>query len=356
MRTALVYDRVNKWGGAERVLLAFHEIFPEAPLFTSVYDAKNAPWARAFPKIHTSFLQKIPFAKGNHELFPFLMPIAFESFSFDDYELVISVTSEAAKGIITKPGTRHVCYLLTPTRYLWSGYAGYFNNPVLRFFSKPVINYLRSWDKIAAERPDTVIAISTEVQRRIRKYYNRNSEVVFPPLTLETGRVNSKEGKYYLVVSRLVPYKKVGLVVKAFNKLKYPLVIVGKGSEEIKLRLTAISPNTKFVGQVTDSELQNYYAGCKALIFPQNEDFGLTAVEAQAFAKPVIAYRAGGALDSVIEGETGIFFNDQNWRSLYDAVKKFEKLKFDSKIIIRNAQRFAEDRFRKNLLGLINNI
>ena len=181
LKIAVVYDRVNKWGGAERVLLTLHEMFPDAPLYTSVYDERSAPWAKVFPKVYTSFLQKIPFAKSNHEYLGWLMPMVFEQFDFGEYDLVISVTSEAAKGIITRPGTMHICYLLTPTRYLWSGYEGYFKNPFLRFFSKPVINYLRAWDKIAAMRPDKIIAISTEVRRRIKKYYGRDSEIVFPP-------------------------------------------------------------------------------------------------------------------------------------------------------------------------------
>jgi hypothetical protein len=183
MKVAIVYDRVNKWGGAERVLLTLHEMFPEAPLYTSVYDPKGAHWAKAFPKIYTSFLQKFFLAKSNHEFYALLLPMAFESFNFDKYDLVISVTSEAAKGIITKPGTRHICYCLTPTRYLWSGYEEYFENRILRFVTKPFVNYLRKWDEIVAQRPDEIIAISTAVQERIKKYYNRESKIVFPPAT-----------------------------------------------------------------------------------------------------------------------------------------------------------------------------
>lgn len=184
MKVAIVYDRVNKWGGAERVLLTLHKMFPKAPLYTSVYDAKNAKWAKVFPKIYTSFLQKIPFAKSNHELLAPFMPFVFSRFNFDNYDLVISVTSEAAKGIITRPETLHVCYCLTPTRYLWSHYSLYFKNPFLKFLSKPVINYLRKLDKVSAQRPDIMIAISTEVQKRIKKYYDRDSEIIFPPCTI----------------------------------------------------------------------------------------------------------------------------------------------------------------------------
>ncbi|MCX6706351.1 MAG: glycosyltransferase family 4 protein, partial [Candidatus Woesebacteria bacterium] len=209
MKIALVYDRVNKWGGAERVLLTLHEMFPDAPLYTSVYDEASTSWAKVFPKIYTSFLQRIPFAKSNHELFGWLMPLAFETFNFDMYDLVISITSEAAKGIITKPKTKHICYCLTPTRYLWSHYDLYFKNKLFRFISKPFINYLRNWDKVAAQRPDQIIAISTEVKNRIKKYYNRDAEVIFPPVSLHHKKYLSKNHAYYLIVSRLVPYKRV---------------------------------------------------------------------------------------------------------------------------------------------------
>lgn len=347
MKVAIVYDRVNKWGGAERVLLALHKMFPKAPLYTSVYDSKNASWAKVFPEIKTSFLQKFTFLRNKHELLPYLMPIAFESFNFDEYDLVISVTSEAAKGIITRPGTRHVSYLLTPTRYLWSGYLEYFKNIFFRLISAPIVKYLRSWDKVAAQRPDKIISISNEIKERVNKYYNLESDVIFPPITLNSPIGQVKEGKYYLVVSRMVSYKKVDLIIKAFNKLKYPLVIIGTGSEENKLRVLADRKYIKFAGSVSDTELAEYYRNSKALIFPQEEDFGLVVVEAQSFGKPVIAYKKGGALDTVIENKTGVFFNEQIWQSLYEAVKRFEKITFDSKIIIRNAKRFSEENFRK---------
>ena len=184
MKVALVYDRINKWGGAERVLLALHKLFPNAPIFTSVYSPQKAPWANDL-KVKPSFLQKYPHVINNHELYPFLMPVAFERFNFTGFDLVISLTSEAAKGIVTKPGTVHICYCLTPTRYLWSGHEEYFKNPTLRFFSRPVVSYLRKWDKAAAKRPDTFIAISKEVQKRIKKYYGRESMVIYPPVELK---------------------------------------------------------------------------------------------------------------------------------------------------------------------------
>lgn len=184
VKTALVYDRVNKWGGAERDLLALHEIFPDAPLYTALFHSKKAPWTSSFPKVIPSFLQKIPFASDRHERFPYLMPLAFESFDFSHYDIVISVTSEAAKGIITKPGTLHICYCLTPTRYLWSHYEIYFKKASFRAITKPVVSYLRYWDKIAAQRPDVIVSQSTEVQKRVKKYYGRESELIFPPVEI----------------------------------------------------------------------------------------------------------------------------------------------------------------------------
>ena len=366
MKIALVYDRMNKWGGAERVLLALHKLFPAAPLYTSVYDKKKASWAKVF-NIKTSFLQNFPFAM-NHELFAVLMPLAFESFYFDKYDLVISVTSEAAKWIITKPMTKHICYCLTPTRYLWSGYDEYFRNPILRFLSKPFIWYLKTWDKIAAQRPDAYIAISKEVQGRIKKYYGRESEVVYPPVEISNSKSqipnksqtqkSKMQNGYFLIVSRLVLYKKIELVIKAFNKLKLPLKIVGTGTDAGRLKSMA-GPTIEFLGYLTDKELIEYYKGCRALIFPGLEDFGLTILEAQSFGKPVIAFRAGGALETVIDpstgsgSATGLFFNEQNVESLIKAIKQFDNMKFDLKDCMENAEKYSFEAFRKNFLSEI---
>jgi glycosyltransferase involved in cell wall biosynthesis len=350
-KVALVYDRVNKWGGAEQVLLALHEIFPKAPLYTAVYSKKHAPWANVFPKIITSGM------RGKHELLPFLMPLAFESFNFTDFDLVISITSEAAKGIITHPGTTHVCYCLTPTRYLWSGYNDYFQNKILKYLTKPIISYLKAWDKIAAQRPDRLIAISSVVRERIDKYYDRESVVVYPPVNtkFETKNFKLKNKNYYLIVSRLVPYKKIDIAIKAFNKLGYLLVIVGTGSEMAKLKHQA-KKNIGFTGFVRDDELVGYYQHAKALIYPQEEDFGITAVEAQSYGIPVIAYKKGGALDTVIEGKTGVFFDKQNPDSLILGVRKFEQQNFERKDLINNAKRFSKENFKQEFLKAINNV
>ncbi len=356
MKVALVYDRVNKWGGAERVLLALNKIFPDAPLYTSVYDKKKAPWTNVF-KIKTAFLQNFPFASGYHEYYAVFMPLAFESFTFDEYDLVISVTSEAAKGIITKPGTLHICYCLTPTRYLWSGYNEYFKNPILRFFSKPVVSYLSFWDKIASQRPDSLIAISGEVQKRIKKYYGRDSSIIHPPLGLlhtesQLDKKNIVRGRsaesFFLIVSRLVPYKKIDLAIEVFNELRLPLKIIGTGIEENRLRRMA-KANIEFLGYLTDKELVGYYKECQALIFPQEEDFGLTILEAQSFGKPTIALKKGGALDIVLDGKTGIFFEVQSKKSLEDAILKFQKMTFNPEDSIKNAEKFSFEEFKTKL-------
>ncbi|OGM60399.1 hypothetical protein A2955_03065 [Candidatus Woesebacteria bacterium RIFCSPLOWO2_01_FULL_37_19] len=370
MKIVLVYDRVNRWGGAERVLLALHEIFPDAPLYTSVYSPEKNLWAKVFPQIIPSFLNQVKYLRTRNQIIPYLMPIAFESFRFDNFDLVISVSSEAAKGIITKPKTLHICYCLTPTRYLWSHYEFYFRGPALKAITKPLVAYLRKWDKIAAQRPDVMIGISTAVQQRIKKYYERESELIYPPVDVDkfknplAGRAgqnsnskvknnNLKFKEYYLVVSRLVPYKKIDLAIEAFNELGLPLVVVGKGSEGKKLKSIA-KDNIEFLDLVPDSELISLYKEAKAFIFPQEEDFGITAVEAQAAGCPVIAYRGGGALDTVIENKTGIFFGEQTKKSLVAAVKRFKGLDFKKEDLIDNSERFSKKIFQNKFLDLIN--
>lgn len=366
MRVAIVYDRVNKFGGAERVLLALHEILPKAPLYTSVYSEKNAKWAKVFPAIHTSFLQAIPFAKNNHEFFPFLMPLAFSLFNFDKYDLVISVTSEFAKNITVKNG-KHICYCLTPTRYLWSHEDEYINfkfkifNQFLKFL---IINWLKKVDLTSSKKPDVIVSISHEIQSRVKKYYRRDSEIIYPPV--DTNNLNFKNFKlnsnfkfqiknYYLVVSRLVSYKKVDLAIKAFNKLGHQLIIVGSGREERKLRKIA-NKNIKFAGFVSERELISLYSHAKALVFPQEEDFGITAVEAQSFGVPVIAYKKGGALDTVVDKKTGIFFEKQTVNGLKKAIQQFNNLTIEPSFCIKNAKRFSKQIFRKQFLELTKNL
>lgn len=345
MKVALVYDRVNKWGGAERVLLALHELFPQAPLYTSVYHYGRAPWAGVFD-IRTSFLQNFPFAKDSHELYPLLMPAAFESFTFDDYDLVISVTSEAAKGVITKPGIVHICYCLTPTRYLWSGRSEYFSNPFLSFLATPAISYLKKWDLVAASRPDHYIAISEEVKTRLHNFYGRDSAIIHPPVELFAGiPLKKTAGDYYLVVSRLVAYKRVDLAIKACNRLGLPLKIVGTGNEEEHLRKIA-GPTVEFIGSISDEGLIKLYQHAKALIFPGLEDFGIVMAESLGFGKPVIAFARGGAKDIVEDGRSGVLFASQNVTALVEAIVRSQKIDFDPKTLRKRAELFSKAQFK----------
>ncbi len=365
MKVALVYDRINKWGGAERVLLALHKLFPNAPIFTSVYSPQKAGWAKEF-SVKPSFLQRFSHAVTHHELYPFLMPVAFERFNFSEYDVVISLTSEAAKGIVTKPGTVHICYCLTPTRYLWSGYNEYFKNPALKILAAPTVSYLRKWDKVAAKRPDTFVAISKEVQQRIKTYYDRESVVIYPPVAVASSverlassfKKNIKNNDYFLIVSRLskfTKYKRIDLAIQACNELKLPLKIIGEGSWKKELEKMA-GPTVTFLGDVDDKALREYYQNCKALIFPALEDFGLTVVEAQAFGKPVIAFRGGGALETIQEGKTGLFFDKQTKESLINALQVFDHMQFDPKESKKNAGRFSQRSFKNAFLKLVHQI
>jgi len=365
MKVALVYDRVNKWGGAERVLLALHEIWPDAPLFTGVYNPQSAKWADVF-EVKPSLIDKLIFTRTRHELFAWLMPFGFENFLFDDYDLVISVTSAEAKGIITKPKTLHICYCLTPTRYLWSNDKQYRNSihPAIRWVADPVLTYLRKWDKVAASRPDAYVAISEYVSNRIKRYYNRDSVVIYPPVsqladTHSRSVIHTPEmGKgYYLVVSRLVKYKKVDLAIKACEQLKHSLVIIGTGSEKDYLQKLA-GNNTTFISDVNDGELAGYYQSCKALIAPQEEDFGLVAAEAQSMGKPVITFYKGGVSEIVKDGVTGKYFNKQTVASIIEALADFDASVYNSKEIRSKSKKFSKlnfmRKFEKHSLSMLN--
>jgi len=354
MKVALVYDRVNKFGGAERVMLALHNLFPDAPLFTLVHDPANSKWADAFTVIPT-FLNSIPFIRSKHELLAPIAPLAFESFNFDKFDLVISVTSSDAKAVITKPNTMHVCYCLTPTRYFWSGKDDYHKDLKMKLLPKTIKKYLRTVDLLTSKRPDEYIAISNEVKDRISRYYNRDSVVIYPPiddLFFRTKSTSPQKQKYYLVVSRLVPYKKVDLVIKVFNKRADPLLIIGSGSELARLRKLA-KGNITFLENVDDPSLREHYLQAKAVIFPQHEDFGLVPLEAQACGTPVIAFGKGGALETVINGKTGLLFHSQSVASLSQAIEKFEKIVISPQDCKENAGKFSFSSFSKQLTGWI---
>ncbi len=326
-KTAIVYDWIDKWGGVERLLLVLHDMFPDADFYTSYYDPAKASWAKDLA-ITSSFMQKLPdFIKASRILSLSFYPYAFESFNFSDYQVVISVSSSFAKGVITKPQTLHIAYLLTPTRYLWTHEAEYASETT-RSVGKFFINHLKEWDRIAATRPDQIVSISQTVADRCRNYYDRSSTVIYPPFdTSYWGafkKVSPLEEDYYLLVSRLEPYKKVDQVLEAFTTLpEQKLIVIGEGSQFKALRAKA-SHNVEFLSQVTDQKLAQYYTHARALIMPQEEDFGYVALEAQFFGSPVIAYRKGGAVETIIEEKTGIFYDDQTAESLKNTIQKFD--------------------------------
>lgn len=367
LKVALVYDRINKIGGAERVLEALHEIWPTAPIYTAVYNKNTAKWADMF-RVYTSFLQSLPVARVHHEWFAWATPMAFERFSFDEYDVVLSVTSAEAKNIITKPGTVHICYCLTPTRYLWSGASEYMTHSHIglpTWLVKPVLSltqtYLRDWDLIASTRPDYYLAISERVKQRILTYYARNVErVIYPPVLIDfftpsTDKKPPHHKAYFLIVSRLVAYKKVDQVIAACNQLKLPLVVIGNGAEETYLKKMA-GNTIQFIDSVTDVELRTWVRGCTAFIFAGDEDFGISTVEAQSCGKPVIAYKHSGVSEIVIDGVTGVLYDEQTTEGLVAALNTFRKQWYDSTLCRRNAERFSLSRFKSEMKNAVETI
>lgn len=356
MKVALVYDRVNKFGGAERVLLALHRLYPDAPLYTLVYDPPKAHWAKVF-KVIPTFLNSISFLRSRHEILAPIAPMAFETLRFDEFDLVISVTSSDAKAIITKPQTRHICYCLTPTRWFFSGENEYTKDIKMKVIPKFLKHYFRTVDILTSSRPDLYIAISKEVKKRIKLYYRRSSVVIHPPIDdkfYSKKFVPAEKRGFYLLVSRLVPYKRADLVIKAFNKLRLPLVVIGSGSQLPALKRLSTSPNTKFLGQINDRLLIDKYRHAKAVIYPQFEDYGLVPIEAQACGTPVIAFARGGALETVKKGITGLFFKKQNVPSLIEAVEKFRSGPgFRPEKCLANAKKFSLAGFDRRFSGYV---
>ncbi len=374
-KIAIVYDWIDKWGGVERVLLNLHQIFPNAVFYTSYFDKEKADWAKDL-NIKTSFLQSFPgMIKKNRILSLPFFPFVFESFNFVGYDLVISITSSFAKSVVTQPGTKHICYLLTPTRYLWSHKKDYLKNKFINYLIGGYLDYFKNWDKIAAQRPDKIISISEAVRTRCKKYYGRDSEVVYPGFDMkywneiklkiksEKLRMELKtkykilDTKYFLIVSRLEPYKKIDLAINVFNKLNKKLVIIGKGSQSDELKQLA-GDNITFLSELSDVELAGLYSNTQAMIMPQEEDFGYVALEAQFFGCPVIAYKKGGAKETIIEGKTGVFFLDQTGQSLKRAVERFDKIKYNlknrtTKFGMSNIERFDIKTFEKGFLNIL---
>lgn len=358
MRVALVHDWLTNLAGAERVMLAIHDLFPDAPIYTSVFIPEEFP-DLADADVRTSFLQKVPWIRKKQQAFPFLRTVAFEGFDLSGYDIVFSDSHAEAKGVITQPETLHLCYCHTPIRYYWSGYNYYLENPpygalnpVIKLVMPYMANYLRLWDRMAADRVDVFACNSQNVAKRIWKYYRREATVINPPVNTDWLTPSGTVEDYYLVVGRHIPYKRTDIVVQAFNRLGLPLKIVGAGSQLETLKAMA-GPNIELLGRVPDSELAELYSRCAAFIFPQDEDFGITALEAMAAGRPVIAYRAGGALETVVEGKTGVFFDRQDAASLIEAVRAFKPEEFDAETLREHAKRFDISNFKSKVEAFV---
>ncbi len=367
---AFVYDRVNtRYGGAEKVLQALLELFPQAPLYTSVYDKGQVNWIQE-NRVVPSFVQHIPFAKNHHREFVWLMPYAFETFDFSNFDIIISITSAEAKGIITSSEQLHICYLLTPTRYLWSHKKQY-EAGMLSPLKKYIFSNLREWDYIAAQRPDHIIPISRIVQQRCEKYYKRKTEKVLYPL-VETPSLQSiptfkqlisqldlkdltlEENNFFLVVSRLVSYKNIDVIIEAFSQpqLKHErLVIVGDGPEKSTLQKRIEQQKLKerivICSHISEEALSGLYQYCKAVFLPSREDFGIVALEANSFGKPVILHAQSGAAEVIPHGKCGIHFETKTIDDIMAAIQHFIEIQWNEKILIHNAQKYTKERFQK---------
>lgn len=352
LNIAIVHDDIVQWGGAEKVLVTISEMFPKAPIYTSVFDTKNKILSDKFSNktVITSFMQKIPFWKSLYKILLPIYPFAFEQFDFSNYDLVISQSTRFAKSIITKPTTKHVCYCHTPPRFLWK-----FSTEKVFWLLNPYFTFLRLYDQMTAHRVDLFLAGSHNAKNRIKKIYNLDALVLQPFVDIKFFNTdNSFYGDYYLIIARLNSYKKVNLAIDAFNKSGKKLKVIGRGPEFSKL-IKKSKSNIQFMSGLSDNLLLNIIQGCQALIITAEEDFGLTSLEAQACGKPVIAYNAGGSRETVIEGKTGIFFDDQDSESLINAVERFETMKFSSSICRQNSEKFSEDKFKDKLIEILKN-
>ncbi len=356
-RVALVHDYLNQYGGAERVLEALHELFPHAPVFTSMYDADRMPSTYRSWDIRTSFMQRLPGVHRHHQLYVLFYPLAFRRFRLDGYSVVVSSSSAFAKGVRTAPGTLHLCYCHSPMRFAWN-FGQYAEReqigPLLRRALPPLLAWLRRWDVATAQRVDVIVANSSAVAQRIRAWWGREATVIFPPVDVERARPAppGEIGDYFLLVSRLVPYKRIDLAIAAFNELRLPLKIVGEGRDRAALMAQA-GPTIEFLGQVPEDEKFRLYAHCRAAVFPAEDDFGIAQVEVQAAGRPAIALARGGALDTVVDGVTGVLFPEQTVESLIEAVRRFEWLHFSTGEIVRRARRFSRARFKVEMRELI---
>lgn len=358
LKVAIVHDWLVSLGGAERVVASLLKLFPQADLYTSVYDPRKVTLFKN-RKIQTTFLQKWPLAKSRHQLFASLRPLAFESLDLQGYDLVISSCSAESKGVITSTETLHIANIYTPIRYYWSGYEDYYNNPgfgllnpIVKHFMPKMVEKLKKWDYAAAQRPDYLVAISDTVSARISEYYNRDSQVIYPPVDTDKFRSIQQKADYYLVISRLVHYKRVDLAVEACTKLNKRLIVAGKGPELRALKKLA-GKSIEFIENPSDTEVIDLYSKAKGYIFSADEDFGITPVEAMASGVPVICYGKGGATETVIDKKTGIYHTEQTVESLVKAIQKFENMNFDKAKILKRSKDFSESKFLDSFGGYV---
>jgi glycosyltransferase involved in cell wall biosynthesis len=348
LKVAIIHYWLVGMRGGEKVLESLCEIFPQADLYTHVLDESIITKVIRNHKIFTTFIQKLPQAKSRYQKYLPLMPLALEQLDLRDYDLVISIESGPAKGVITSPETLHICYCCTPMRYVWDMYHDYLKSAgrITRLLMPLLIHYLRLWDYASAARVDYFLADSGHVAKRIRKHYRRDATVIYPPVDIAAFTQSSTPEDFYLIVGQLVGYKRTDLAVEAFNRLGKTLVIIGDGEQFNQLCVQA-QPNIKIMGRQPFSVIRDHYARCKALIFPGEEDFGIVPVEAMASGRPVIAYRKGGALETVVEGITGLFFDQQTPESLIRVIEQYEAVeqKFNSACIIQHAQNFSQETF-----------
>ncbi len=357
MKVALVHDYLNQMGGAERVVMAFHQLFPDAPIYTSIYDPQRVDPTFQSMDIRTSFMQKLPMVTKHHQPYLPFYPFAMEHLDLRGYDLVLSSSSAFGKGVITRPETLHICYCHTPMRWCWN-YREYVEREqlgrVARSLLPLLITALRIWDQTSAMRVDHFIANSPVVAERIQKYYRREAVIIPPPV--EAGRFSFDPDAvvedYFLIVSRLVPYKRIDLAIEACNRLRLPLVIIGAGRDLERLKHMA-GPTIRFLGRLSDDEVLYYYAHCRAFLFPGEEDFGITPLEAQASGRPVIAYGAGGVLASVVDGITGAFFHEPTVESLVALLASFDERDYDPQTIRNHALEFDLPRFHRRILQYI---
>jgi glycosyltransferase involved in cell wall biosynthesis len=356
MKIALVHDYLVQYGGAERVLECFMEIWPYAPIYTLIYDEEKTHGIFKNKKVYTSFLQKFPYSRSNHRIFPALMPPAIEQFDFSKYDIVLSDSSSYAKGIITPPDTLHICYCHTPMRYAWDDCQKYiqeFGFPkFVKKFIPFIMNYIRLWDRISADRVDEFIANSRFVAGRIKKYYQRDSTVINPPVDINKFYLDNKRKDYFLMVGRLMAYKRFDIVIEAFNELGWPLVIIGRGPDFKRLEKMA-KPNIHFAGRLNDEELAKTYARAKAFIFPQEEDFGIVAIEAMASGKPLIAFQGGDIIEHVNEGKEGLFFKRQEAKEIIEILKNFNPDNFDPNEIRERSRGFDREIFKSTIKNYV---